>query len=99
MFFEAFCSDEYVSIAFSVTLYYCEENISSTIKCSYISLFLADQKADVFAASLLILFCNFWYLILLESNMISFYACLDIYIYYQNDLNNQYYFAVYYKTF
>ena len=33
----------------------------------------ADDKADIFAASLLILYCNFSYLMLLSIVMISFY--------------------------
>ena len=47
-------------------------SISSPVRYSYISIF-PDNKADIFAASLLISYCNYLSLILSSIVMVSFY--------------------------
>ena len=59
------------NLACSLTLFWPGGNISSPIRYSYLSI-LPDHEADIFAASLLISYCSFSYLISL-SIIITFY--------------------------
>ena len=62
---------EYVNLACSITLLWSEGSISSPARYSYLSIF-KDDKADIFAASLLIPYCTFLYRILSSILVISF---------------------------
>ena len=64
---------EYVNLACSIIYLQLEGNIALPIRYSYLSI-LPDNKADIFAASLLILNCNFSSLILLSVLIISFHV-------------------------
>ena len=55
-----------------ITLLWSEGSISSPVWYSYLAIFPNDS-ADIFAASLLIWYCNFSPLILLSIAVISFY--------------------------
>ena len=68
-FSKVFPKGEYANLACSITLL-C--SISSFVRYSYL-LILLDYNADIFAASLLISYCNFSYLIFSSIVMISFY--------------------------
>ena len=59
------------NLACSITLFWAGGNISLPIRYSYLSI-LPDDEADIFAASLLISYCSFSYLISL-SIIITFY--------------------------
>ena len=52
---------EYVSFACSIILLWSDGNISSPVRYSYLSI-LPDDNADIFAASLLILYYSFYIL-------------------------------------
>ena len=62
-FSKAFPKGEYADLAYSVIYLLLEGNISSPVRYSYLSIFPEDN-ADIFAASLLILYYNFSSLIL-----------------------------------
>ena len=49
---------EYVNLAYSIILLCSEGNVSSPVKYSYL-LILPDDRADIFAASLLVSYCIF----------------------------------------
>ena len=61
-----------VSLASYIFLLWSDDNISSPVRNSYLSIF-PDDQADVFAASILISYCNFSSLILLSVVVINFY--------------------------
>ena len=63
---------EYVNFAFSFILLWLDDNISSPVRYSYLSV-LPYDNADIFAASLLISYCSFSSLILSSIVMINFY--------------------------
>ena len=67
---KAFCKGEY-GYKFGLFYYWLENNISSPVRYSYLSI-LADDNADIFATSLLILYCSFLSLILSSIVLISF---------------------------
>ena len=56
-FSKAFPDEEYVNIACSIICFLLEGNISSPVRYTYLSI-LPDDKADIFAASLLISYCS-----------------------------------------
>ena len=64
-FSRTFPNGEYVNLACSVICLWLEDNISSPVRYSYLSIF-PDDNADTFATSLLISYCNFSILILLS---------------------------------
>ena len=49
---------EYVNVTYSIIILWSEGSISSSLRCSYLSTSL-DDRAEIFAASLLISYCNF----------------------------------------
>ena len=61
--FNAFSNGEYVSLACFINCLWLEDNISSPVRSSYLSIWPEDN-ADIFAASLLILYYSFLFLIL-----------------------------------
>ena len=63
---------EYVNFPCSIILLWSNSNILSPVRNSFLSN-IPDYRADTFAASLLISFCNFSALILSSSIMIKFY--------------------------
>ena len=63
---------EFANSACSIICLWLEGNISSSVGYSYLSIF-PDDNAYIFAASLLISYCNFSSLNLLSIVMISFY--------------------------
>ena len=69
---KAFPRGEYVNLAWSIICFRLDGNISSPLRYSYL-LILPDYNADIFAASLLILYFRFSSLILPSLVMISFY--------------------------
>ena len=71
-FSNAFPKEEYVNLGCSIILFWSDGNISSPVRCSYLSI-LADDNADIFSTSLLILHYSFKFLILSSVVMISFY--------------------------
>ena len=60
-FSKAFRNGEYANLACSNTSLWSGGSISSPVRYSYLSIFL-DDNADIFAASQLISYCNFFYL-------------------------------------
>ena len=62
---------EYVNFACSIILLWSDGNITSPVRYSYLSI-LPYDNADIFAASLLILYCSFSSFILSSIVMISF---------------------------
>ena len=69
---KAFCEGEYgYKFGFFIIWFRLENNISSPVRYSYLSI-LADDNADIFATSLLILYCSFLFLILSSIVLISF---------------------------
>ena len=58
MFLTVFPKGEYASLACSIISLWLEENISSPVRYSYLSI-LPDDNATIFAASLLISFAVF----------------------------------------
>ena len=72
---KAFPKGEYENLACSITCLSLEDNISSPVRYSYLSI-LPDDNANVFAASLLISYGSFSSLILSSIAMISFYVFL-----------------------
>ena len=71
-FSKAFTKGEYANIACSINSLRLEGSIFSPVRYSYLSIF-PDNNADIFAASLLISYCNFLSLILSPVVRISFY--------------------------
>ena len=69
---KAFRNGEYVKLACSIALLWSEGSISSPERYSLLSIF-PDDSVDNFAASLLIPYCSFSFLILSSIVMISFY--------------------------
>ena len=63
---------QYVNLAYSIILVWSDGNISSSVRYSYLSILL-DDNADIFAASLLILYYSFSSLILSSIVMSRFY--------------------------
>ena len=68
----ALSSGEYVNLACSIILLWSDGNISTPVGYSYLPILL-DYNADIFAASLLMSYCNFSFLILSSIIIISFY--------------------------
>ena len=62
-FLKVFSEGEYTNLTCSIICLWLEGNVSSPARYSYLSI-LPDDKANVFAASLLIPYCNFLSLIL-----------------------------------
>ena len=71
-FSKAFPKKEYANLACSISCLRLEGSISSPVTYSYLSFFRVDN-ANIFAASLLISYCNYLYLILSSIFMISYY--------------------------
>ena len=71
-FSKAFCKGEYASLFCSITCLWLEDNVSSLVIHSYLSIF-PDDNADIFAASVLISHYSFWSLILSSIVIITFY--------------------------
>ena len=61
-FSKAFTNGKYVNLACSIICLWLEGNISSPVRYSYLSI-LPQDNTDIFAASLLISYCNFLSLI------------------------------------
>ena len=72
VFSNALPSGECVSFACSIILLWSDDNISSPVRYSYLSIF-PDGYADIFATSLLISYCSFSSLILSSIVLINFY--------------------------
>ena len=72
-FLNALPSAKYVNFVCSIILLCSDGNIPSPIRYAYLSI-LPDYNPDIFAASLLILYCSFSSLILLSIAMINFYV-------------------------
>ena len=62
-FSKGFPKPKYANIACSIICLWLQGNISSPVRYSYLSIFPEDN-ADIFAAPLLILYCNFSSLLL-----------------------------------
>ena len=74
-FFKAFLREEYVNLAYFISLPWSDGYTSSPLRYSYLSIF-PDQNADIFAAFLLIAYCSCSTLILPSIAMISFHIFL-----------------------
>ena len=94
---------EYLKLACSIIPLWSDGNISSTVRNSYLSI-LPDDKADIFAASLLISYCSFSSLIVSSIVMISYYVLSKIFFLQHEELSdarlvsitNEYSFAVHF---
>ena len=75
-FSKTFPKGEYANLAYSIIYLWLEGNISSPVGYPCVSIF-PDDKADIFAASLLISYCRFSSQILSSIAMISFYILFE----------------------
>ena len=57
-FSKAFPKGKYVNLACPIILLWSDDNVSSGVKYLHLSV-LPDDKADIFAASLLISYCSY----------------------------------------
>ena len=80
---------EYVNLAYSVIVIWSDGNISSPVR--YFIIFysiLADDNADIFVGSVLLLHCTFSPLILSSMVMINFYIHSKIFFLKHEELSN-----------
>ena len=70
---------EYLNLACSIILLWSDFNVSSPVRYSYLSI-LPDDNADIFTASLLILYYSFSSLVLSSIIMINFYILSKIFL-------------------